>query len=87
MAIRERIFLAGVLCRLPEKVQNFRLYKAMMVHQWAQNWFGAWRGGLLLEALFEARLEDVPPFCIAIDQQGAEYLPHIYGAANRLVTD
>ena len=35
----------------PEKEANFRLYKAMTVHQWAQGWYGTWRGGVLLEAL------------------------------------
>jgi nitric oxide reductase NorD protein len=33
-------------------------------------------------ALFEARLDGVHPFCITIDEQGPEYLPHMYGAAN-----
>ena len=34
------------------------------------------------QALFEARLDGVHPFCITIDEQGPEYLPHMYGAAN-----
>ncbi len=54
----ERIFLPGVVGRLPEKEQNFRLYKAMTVHQWAQNWYGTWRGGVLLEALDSGRVTD-----------------------------
>lgn len=47
----ETIFLPAVVGRLPEKEANFRLYKAMTVHQWAQGWYGTWRGGVLLEAL------------------------------------
>jgi nitric oxide reductase NorD protein len=52
----ESIFLPHVVGRLPEKDANFRLYKAMAVHQWAQNWYGTWRGGVLLEAVNSGRL-------------------------------
>ena len=34
------------------------------------------------QALFEARREGVHPFCITIDEQGADYRPHMYGPAN-----
>lgn len=34
------------------------------------------------QALFEARLAGIHPFCITIDEEGPEYLPHMYGAAN-----
>lgn len=47
----ETIFLPAVVGRLPAKEANFRLYKAMTVHQWAQGWYGTWRGGVLLDAL------------------------------------
>ena len=52
----ETIFLPPVLGRLPDKAANFRLYKAMTVHQWAQNWYGTWRAGQVLEALDTGRL-------------------------------
>lgn len=52
----ESVFLPPVLGRLPDKEANFRLYKAMAVHQWAQNWYGTWRAGLLLGALDSGRL-------------------------------
>lgn len=39
------------------------------------------------QALFEARLQGVHPFCITIDEQGAEYLPHMYGAASYIILD
>ena len=57
----ESIFLPGVVGRLPEKEANFRLYKAMTVHQWAQGWYGTWRGNLLLEVL---EREAIPPAAI-----------------------
>lgn len=47
----ETLFLPPVQGRLPEKEANFRLYKAQVVHQWAQNWYGTWRGGVLVEAV------------------------------------
>ncbi len=39
----ETIFLPAVLCKFDESKQNFALYKAMAVHQWAQTWYGTWR--------------------------------------------
>ena len=52
----ETCFLPAVIGRFPDKDANFRLYKAMTVHQWAQNWYGTWRGGVLLGAVESARL-------------------------------
>ncbi len=39
----ETIFLPEVLCKYDDNKQNFNLYKAMAVHQWAQTWYGTWR--------------------------------------------
>ena len=46
----EKLFTDTELIRLPEvsaqysnREDNFALYKAMAVHQWAQTWFGTWR--------------------------------------------
>ena len=39
------------------------------------------------QALFEARLAGVHAFCVTIDEAGADYLPHMYGAANYVVLD
>lgn len=38
-------------------------------------------------ALFEARVAGIHPFCITIDREGADYLPHMYGKANYVVID
>jgi len=50
-----------------------------------------YRGGYGIEdtrqALFEARISGIHPFCITIDKEGAEYLPHMYGQANYVVLD
>ncbi|WP_457665529.1 VWA domain-containing protein [Thiolapillus sp.] len=39
------------------------------------------------QALFEARVAGIHPFCITIDREGADYLPHMYGRANYVVLD
>ncbi len=39
------------------------------------------------QALFEARVSGIHPFCITIDKEGASYLPHMYGPANYVVLD
>lgn len=38
-------------------------------------------------SLFEARLEGIHPFCITIDEEARDYLPHMYGHANYIVID
>jgi len=39
------------------------------------------------QALFEVRREGIHPFCITIDEEASEYLPHMYGAVNYVVID
>ncbi len=39
----ETLYLPGMLSRFAARADNFRLYKAMVAHQWAQTWFGTWR--------------------------------------------
>jgi nitric oxide reductase NorD protein len=38
-------------------------------------------------ALIEAKRSGIHPFCITIDKQGQEYLPHMYGAVNYTIVD
>jgi len=39
------------------------------------------------QALFEARVAGIHPYCITIDREGADYLPHMYGKAAYTVLD
>lgn len=39
------------------------------------------------QALLEARRDNIHPFCITIDKEGQDYLPHMYGKANYIVID
>lgn len=43
----ETIFLPAIMAHLPNKRENFLLYKAAVAHQWAQTRFGTFRGDLL----------------------------------------
>jgi len=39
----ESLFLPNAISRFSQRDKNFQLYKAMVVHQWAQTWYGTWR--------------------------------------------
>ena len=39
----ESLFLPAIITRFPERERNFQLYKTLLVHQWAQTWFGTWQ--------------------------------------------
>ena len=39
------------------------------------------------QALIEAKRCGIHPFCITIDEEGPDYLPHMYGAVNYTVVD
>jgi len=53
------------------------------------DYLGDYRGEYGIEdtrqALFEARRNGIHAFCITIDEEGQEYLPHMYGPANYTV--
>jgi nitric oxide reductase NorD protein len=39
------------------------------------------------QALIEAKNSGVHPFCITIDSEARDYLPHMYGAVNYVLVD
>jgi nitric oxide reductase NorD protein len=55
------------------------------------DYFDVYRGQYGIEdtrmALDEARRAGIHPFCITIDKEGRDYLPHMYGAARYTVLD
>jgi len=55
------------------------------------DYFDVYRGPYGIEdtrmALLEARRSGIHPFCITIDKDARDYLPHMYGAANYIVID
>jgi nitric oxide reductase NorD protein len=42
----ETLHLPVSVSRFETRDENFQLYKAMVVHQWAQTWYGTWRAEL-----------------------------------------
>jgi nitric oxide reductase NorD protein len=55
------------------------------------DYFDIYRGAYGIEdtrmALLEARRAGVHPFCITIDKDARDYLPHMYGPARYVVID
>jgi nitric oxide reductase NorD protein len=55
------------------------------------DYFDIYRGQYGIEdtrqALFEARRSGIHPFCITIDKEGKDYLPHMYGHVNWVEID
>jgi nitric oxide reductase NorD protein len=55
------------------------------------DYFDGYRGKYGIEdtrkALQEAQRSGIHPFCITIDQEARDYLPHMYGAANWVLVD
>jgi len=55
------------------------------------DYFDVYRGQYGIEdtrmALLEARRSGVHPFCITIDREARDYLPHMYGAARYVILD
>ena len=55
------------------------------------DYFDVYRGQYGIEdtrmALLEARRSGVHPFCITIDREARDYLPHMYGSARYIILD
>jgi nitric oxide reductase NorD protein len=55
------------------------------------DYFDGYRGPYGIEdtrmALVEARRSGIHPFCITIDKEARDYLPHMYGAARYIILD
>lgn len=39
----QNLYLPAHINYFPSRTENFLLYKALLIHQWAQTWFGTWR--------------------------------------------
>ncbi len=85
----ETIYLPGMLNAFAEKDDNFQLYKCIVVHLWAQNWFGTWRENLLdVLSGYDDPLRAQQWFhvleMIRLDRKIAEELPGIHRQMQRL---
>lgn len=56
-----------------------------------EDYDGLYRGEYGIEdtrqSLFEARQKGIHPYCITIDKEAGDYLPHMYGAANYVLIE
>ncbi len=56
-----------------------------------EDYDGQYRGEYGIEdtrqSLFEAREKGIHPYCITIDKEAGDYLPHMYGAANYVLIE
>lgn len=85
----ETLFLPARLVWFADAGENFRLYKAMIAHHWAQTWFGTWREpvserlaqsrdpGLTLALVRSAE-------CLRLDARLAIELPGLWREMQRL---
>ena len=57
----ETLFLPAMLSRCAAREDNFRLYKGMVTHQWAQTWFGTWRTSASTTDFLQTLLDSADP--------------------------
>ena len=87
----ETLFVPALLSDLPERNDNFILYKAMVVHQWAQLWFGTWQQDIASAlANYAEPAKALGHFHhlerVRLDAQIAQELPGLYRHMQRIKT-
>jgi nitric oxide reductase NorD protein len=88
----ETLFLPDSVGRFAGREDNFQLYKVMVVHQWAQTWYGTWRIDIR-EALgrytdFDAALQRFHALeTLRLDARIRTALPGVYRFIERLRSD
>jgi nitric oxide reductase NorD protein len=88
----ETLFLPDSVGRFAAREDNFQLYKVMVVHQWAQTWYGTWRIDVR-ESLgrypdFDAALQRFHALeTLRLDGRIRAALPGVYRFIERLRSD
>jgi nitric oxide reductase NorD protein len=88
----ETLFLPDSVGRFEAREDNFQLYKVMVVHQWAQTWYGTWRIDIR-ESLgrypdFDAALQRFHALeTLRLDARIRSALPGVYRFIERLRSD
>jgi nitric oxide reductase NorD protein len=88
----ETLFLPDSVGRFASREDNFQLYKVMVVHQWAQTWYGTWRIDVC-ESLgrypdFDAALQRFHALeTLRLDARIRTALPGVYRFIERLRSD
>ncbi len=87
----ETIFIPPTVNRFGNNDDNFQLYKVMVVQQWARNWYGTWRAGLV-EVLGRFPDRERAQACfqlletLRLDARIRATLPGVYRAIERFRT-
>ncbi len=88
----ETLFLPASVGRFAARDDNFQLYKVMVVHQWAQTWYGTWRIDVR-ESLgrypdFDAALQRFHALeTLRLDARIRTELPGVYRSIERFRSD
>ena len=77
--------LSGILARQPARTRLLLTLSDGKPDDFSDGYRGEYGIEDTRQALIEARRAGIHPFCITIDREASDYLPHMYGAANYTV--
>lgn len=77
--------LSGILAREPARTRLLLTLSDGKPDDFSDGYRGEYGIEDTRQALIEARRAGIHPFCITIDRQASDYLPHMYGAVNYTV--
>ena len=77
--------LSGILAREPARTRLLLTLSDGKPDDFSDGYRGEYGIEDTRQALIEARRAGIHPFCITIDREASEYLPHMYGAVNYTV--
>ena len=77
--------LSGILAREPARMRLLVTLSDGKPDDFSDGYRGAYGIEDTRQALIEARRAGIHPFCITIDREASDYLPHMYGAVNYTV--
>jgi nitric oxide reductase NorD protein len=77
--------LSGILAREPARTRLLLTLSDGKPDDFSDGYRGAYGIEDTRQALIEAKRAGIHPFCITIDREASEYLPHMYGAVNYTV--
>jgi len=77
--------LSGILARQPARTRLLVTLSDGKPDDFSDGYRGEYGVEDTRQALIEAKRAGIHPFCITIDREASEYLPHMYGAVNYTV--
>ena len=77
--------LSGILARQPARTRLLLTLSDGKPDDFSDGYRGEYGIEDTRQALIEARRAGIHPFCVTIDREASDYLPHMYGAVNYTV--